>query len=150
MLKILNPPLDTILVNNLDTLWRSAFGKDFVTDVPRSLLTENAPLPHTVDVYTKVIEKRFVSGAVAIAGGSFPKLGGLGEVSTVPEFRGSGFEQRFVVKFCITFLTHQERRFIWGPQILLLRGYIRNLAGNIFQRLNLWLTLVKTILIGNL
>ena len=91
MLKILNPPLDTILVNNLDTLWRSAFGKDFVTDVPRSLLTENAPLPHTVDVYTKVIEKRFVSGAVAIAGGSFPKLGGLGEVSTVPEFRGSGF-----------------------------------------------------------
>ena len=91
MLEIFNAPLDSILVDNLDTLWRSAFGKDFVTDVPRALLTENAPLPHTVDVYTKVIERRIVSGAVAITGGSFPILGGLGEVSTVPEFRGSGF-----------------------------------------------------------
>ena len=90
MLKIFNPPLDLVLVDKLETLWRSAFGEDFVTDVPKSLLIDREVLPHKVDVYTQVIEESIVSSAVSIAGGCSPLLGGLGEVSTKPEFRGSG------------------------------------------------------------
>ena len=46
MLKIFNPPLDLVLVDKLETLWRSAFGEDFVTDVPKSLLIDREVLPH--------------------------------------------------------------------------------------------------------
>ena len=90
MLKIFNPPLDFVLVDKLEILWQSAFGEDFVTDVPRSLLIEREVMPHKVDVYTQLIEENIVSSAVTIAGGCSPLLGGLGEVSTEPDFRGSG------------------------------------------------------------
>ena len=42
MLKIFNPPLEVVLIDKLESLWRSAFGEGFVTDVPKSLLRERA------------------------------------------------------------------------------------------------------------
>tara|TARA_Y100000758_G_C16067542_1_gene426781 strand:- start:2249 stop:3220 length:972 start_codon:yes stop_codon:yes gene_type:complete len=90
VLKIFNPPLDFVLVDKLEILWQSAFGEDFVTDVPRSILIEKEVMPHKVDVYTQLIEENIVSSAVTIAGGCSPLLGGLGEVSTEPDFRGLG------------------------------------------------------------
>ena len=42
MLKIFNPPLEVALTDTLESLWSSAFGEGFVTDVPNSLLTERA------------------------------------------------------------------------------------------------------------
>ena len=90
MLKIFNPPLEAVLTDTLESLWRSAFGEGFVTDVPNSLLTEREPLPHKVDVYAHEIGEKLVSSAVLIVGGCSPLLGGLGEVSTAPSFRGSG------------------------------------------------------------
>jgi len=89
-MKVENPPLDTESVCQMHELWFTAFGNDFVSDVPDDVLFGDEDRWNCVDIYRHISERKTISTAIVIRPHALPTLGGLGEVSTDPKFRGKG------------------------------------------------------------
>ena len=89
-MKVENPPLNPRIVCQMHELWFTAFGNDFISDVPDEVLYGEEDRWNCVHIYRHISEHQTISTAIVIRPHSIPALGGLGEVSTNPKFRGKG------------------------------------------------------------
>ena len=90
-MKVQNPPLDPESVCQMHELWVTAFGNDFVSDVPDDVLFGDEDRWNCVDIYRHISEEQTISTAIVISPLALPSLGGLGEVlGRSPQPPGSG------------------------------------------------------------
>ena len=87
VMKVGNPPLDPETVCQMHELWLTAFGHDFISDVPDDVLYGGEERWNYVNIYRHISERQTISTAIVIRPHALPALGGLGEVSTDPKFR---------------------------------------------------------------
>ena len=93
-MKVQNPPLDPESVRQMHQLWLADFGNDFVSDVPDDVLYGEENRWNRTNIYRHISEEQTISTAIVISPFALPSLGGLGEVSTAPRFRGKGLAAR--------------------------------------------------------
>ena len=93
-MKVQKPPLDPESVRQMHQLWLAAFGNDFVSDVPDDVLYGEENRWNRTNIYRHISEEQTISTAIVISPFALPSLGGLGEVSTAPRFRGKGLATR--------------------------------------------------------
>ena len=89
-MKVQTPPLDHKSVLQMHQLWLSAFGNDFVSDVPDGVLYGEEWDSNVTSIYRHMDDNKTIATAIVIRSLAIPSLGGLGEVSTHPEYRGKG------------------------------------------------------------
>ena len=89
-MKIQAPPLDSKSVLQMHQLWLTAFGESFVSDVPDAVLYGEEWDSNSTNIYRHMDDNQTIATAIVIRSLSIPSLGGLGEVSTHPKYRGKG------------------------------------------------------------
>ena len=84
------PPLDSKSILQMHQLWLTAFGDDFVSDVPDGILYGDESDWNTTNIYRHMDDNQTIATAIVIRSLAIPSLGGLGEVATHPQYRGKG------------------------------------------------------------
>ncbi len=127
VMKVENPPLDLESVCQMHELWLTAFGRDFISDVPDDVLYGGEGRWNCVNIYRQMSERQTISTAIVIKPHALPTLGGLGEVSTDPTFRGQGL--------ATTTCRQLAEDFVKSGGIALFLGTINPDAARIYERL---------------
>ena len=127
VMKVENPPLDPEAVCQMHELWLTAFGHDFISDVPDDVLYGGEERWNYVNIYRHISERQTISTAIVIRPHALPALGGLGEVSTDPKFKGQGL--------ATTTCEQLAEDFYKSGGIALFLGTVNPDAARIYERL---------------
>ena len=114
-MKVQNRPLDPESVRLMHQLWLADFGNDFVSDVPDDVLYGEENRWNRTNIYRHISEEQTISTAIVISPFALPSLGGLGEVSTAPRFRGKGLAARICKQLVEDFQRTEGLALFLGP-----------------------------------
>ena len=140
-MKIQAPPLDSKSVLQMNQLWLTAFGDDFVSDIPDGILYGDEADWNMTNIYQRMNDDQTIATAIVIRSLAIPYLGGLGEVSTHPEYRGKGLATGIWQRLLEDFLNSE------GSALFL--GTVNPDAARIYERLG-WHHLYGTELMVNM
>jgi len=140
-MKIQAPPLDSKSVLQMHQLWLTAFGESFVSDVPDAVLYGEEWDSNSTNIYRHMDDNQTIATAIVIRSLSIPSLGGLGEVSTHPKYRGKGLATGICDRVVEDFFNSE------GSALFL--GTVNPEAARIYERLG-WRHLEGTKLMVNM
>lgn len=140
-MKVQNPPLDSKSILQMHHLWLSAFGDDFVSDVPDGVFYGEEEKWNSTNIYQHRVNNQTIATGILIRSLALPSLGGLGEVSTDPEYRGKGLATAICERLVGDFRNTEGRA--------LFLGTVNPDAARIYERLG-WRHIKGTKLMVNM
>ena len=126
-MKVQNPPLDPESVGEMHALWLTAFGNDFVSDLPDGVLYGEENHWNLTNIYRHRLKNQTIATAIVLRSLDLPALGGLGEVSTDTRYRGKGLATRICKRLVNDFQSTQG--------LALFLGTVNPDAARIYERL---------------